>query len=121
MKIARDGQQKYSYCFPEGVFLVHLKFASIAALAKVNEARKEVARSGVPGVPGWGWKRADAHAMRFFEKSEELKFASWSDALRLAYQQIPTDMKFDENDGVIRSPGIPFLAKTKLPKWFKEM
>lgn len=119
VRLTNDGSEPYRYTFPEGVFLVHLKFANIQALADVNATRKEVARSGVPGVPGWGWKRADAHALKFFETAETLDSMDWSDALRLAYELIPTDMKYDDSDGVIRSPGIPFLAKTNLPKWFK--
>ncbi|WP_415404581.1 glycosyltransferase family 2 protein [Tateyamaria sp. SN3-11] len=119
VKLTNDGNKPYTYAFPDGVYLVHLKFSNIAALADVNETRKEVARSGVPGLPGWGWKRADAHAMKFFETAETLEYTPWADAISRAHELIPTDMKSDGDDGVIRSPGIPFLAKTKLPKWFK--
>ena len=119
VKLTNETKKPYSYSFPLGVYLAHLKFASIAALADGNVTRKAVARSGAPGVPGWGWKRADAHTRRFFEKAETLDFTPWSDAVALAHETITSDMKYDESDGVIRSPGIPFLAKTKLPKWFK--
>lgn len=119
VKLTNETDRPYSYSFPQGVYLAHLKFASIAALADGNVTRKAVARSGAPGVPGWGWKRADAHTRRFFEKVETLDFTPWSDAVALAHETITFDMKYDESDGVIRSPGIPFLAKTKLPKWFK--
>lgn len=121
VKLTNGDDTQFTYAFPEGVFLVHLKFASIAALAAANATRKQVAGSGVPGAPGWGWRRADAHAMRFFEKAEGLKEQSWDDALELAYKLIPTSMNYSESDGVIRSPGIPFLTKTTLPDWFKSL
>ncbi|WP_299294047.1 glycosyltransferase family 2 protein [uncultured Tateyamaria sp.] len=119
VKLTNMDSTPYTYGFPTGVYLVHLKFANIAALADVNATRKEVARAGVPGLPGWGWKRADAHAMKFFETAETLELTPWTDAVAKAHALIPTDMKSEEGDGVVRSPGIPFLAKTTLPKWFK--
>ena len=121
VKLTNDSDKPYSFCFPQGVYLAHLKFANIAALAEMNVTRKEVARAGVPGLPGWGWKRADAHTRKFFKEAETLDFTSWSDAVAYAHERIPTDMKYDEKDGVIRSPGIPYLAKTRLPKWFKDI
>ena len=121
VKLANEAGRNRSYCFPQGVYLAHLKFANIDALADVNVTRKEVARSDVPGLPGWGWKRADAHTRKFFKEAETLDFTSWPDAIAYASQRIPTDMKYDEKDGVIRSPGIPYLAKTRLPAWFKNI
>jgi len=119
VKLSGDDDIEYTYAFPKGVFLCHMKFANVPELAEVNKIRKEVARSGKPGVPGWGWRRADAHTMKFFETAETMPFTDWSDSLQVAYENIPTNMKYDESDGVIRSPGIPFLAKTKLPSWYK--
>ena len=119
VKLTNDNDTDYTYLFPKGVFMCHLKFANIQALGDANVTRKKIARSGARGVPGWGWRRADAHTMKFFETAETMPFMKWSDALDLAYSSIPTDMKSEEGDGVIRSPGIPFLAKTRLPSWFK--
>ncbi|WP_108838701.1 glycosyltransferase family 2 protein [Tateyamaria sp. Alg231-49] len=120
VKLTKDKRVAYSYSFPQGVYLAHIKFANIDALADVNATRKEVARSGVSGLPGWGWKRADEHTKKFFIEAETLDFTSWSEAVADALQRLTTDMKYDEKDGVIRAPGIPYLAKIKLPKWFKE-
>ena len=119
VKLTNGTDKPYGFVFPQGVYLAHLKFANVSALTDVNETRKEVARTGVPGLPGWGWKRADAHTRKFFETAETLDFTTWSEAVNLAHEMIPKDMKYDESDGVIRSPGIPFLAKTRLPKWFE--
>lgn len=119
VKLKSESGSAFTYHFPLGVFLVHLKFANIAVLKDVNKTRKSVARAGVSGVPGWGWKRADAHAMAFFEKAETMPMTAWADAIKLAYDKIPTDMKYDEADTVIRSPGIPYVANTKLPDWFR--
>lgn len=120
VKLSSDSGKGYTFSFPQGVYLAHLKYANIAALADVNAVRKEVARSGAPGVPGWGWKRADAQARKFFTEAETLDFTPWSDAIAYAHESIPTDMKHGEKDDVVRSPGIPYLAKTLLPKWFKD-
>ncbi|MEP2181536.1 glycosyltransferase family 2 protein [Roseibium sp.] len=120
VKLTTPGGKPYSYSFPHGVYLAHLKFANIDALADVNVTRKEVARAGVSGLPGWGWKRADDHTKKFFIEAETLNFTPWTDAVANAFERITTDMKYDEKDGVIRAPGIPYLAKVRLPKWFKD-
>ncbi len=120
VRLTNNGKKPFTYWFPEGVFLAHLKFANIPVLTDVNKTRKAIARAGVPGVPGWGWKRADAHAMGFYEKAETMPITPWDEAVRLAYDKIPTDMKYDEADGVIRAPGIPYLANTILPDWFRK-
>ncbi|GGX42014.1 hypothetical protein GCM10007385_06980 [Tateyamaria omphalii] len=119
VSIAAEGKQTHSYAFPKGVYLVHLKFASIAELLDVNKTRIALGRSGLPGMPGLGWQRAGNHAKRFFEKAEKLEVLPWEQAVNGAYDTIVSDMKFSENDGVIRSPGIPHIARTTLPEWFK--
>jgi hypothetical protein len=114
---ARGG--KFTYAFPKGVFMAHLKFASIAALSEVNQTRTDVAKAGVPGVPGWGWRNADRHASKFFDNAVKLDVTPWAEACALAYETIPTGMISDGNDGVVRAPSIPFLCCTTLPKWFE--
>lgn len=117
--IAQDGQRTHSYAFPTGVYLVHLKFSSTKDLMAVNETRIALGRSGLPGMPGLGWQKANNHAKRFFDKAESLSATPWDEATTHAYDLITSDMKFSENDGVIRSPGIPHIARTTLPEWFK--
>ena len=120
VKLNAENGRSYTYSFPRGVYLAHLKFANIDALTDVNATRKEVARSGVPGLPGWGWKRADEHTKKFFREAETLEFTPWHDTVENALKRISTDMKLDEKDGVIRAPGIPYVAKVRLPEWFKD-
>ncbi|KIC50041.1 hypothetical protein RA29_10600 [Tateyamaria sp. ANG-S1] len=117
--IAQDGKKTHSYVFPTGVYLVHLKFASMQELADVNETRIALGRADLPGMPGLGWQKANNHAKRFFQKAEELEVMPWDAATTHTYDMILSDMKFSENDGVIRSPGIPHIARTTLPDWFK--
>ena len=116
-----DGTEiKHSYAFPEGVYLVHLKFAHSEALHEANETRKSIARSGLPGTPGLGWRKADAHARRFFDTAAKMKVKNWKDAIEHALIDILTDMKYSEDDGVLRSPGIPYICRTQLPDWFRK-
>ena len=117
--VAQDGKRTHSYSFPTGVYLVHLKFASMDDLAKVNETRIALGRAELPGMPGIGWQKANNHATKFFDKAESLSVMPWDEATTYAYDTILADMKFSEKDGVIRSPGIPYIARTTLPKWFK--
>ncbi|APX13445.1 glycosyltransferase family 2 protein [Tateyamaria omphalii] len=117
--IAQDGERTHSYVFPDGVYLVHIKFASMQELVDVNETRMQLGRAELPGMPGLGWQKANNHARRFFEKAESLEVTPWDEAVKHAYDVILSDMKFSENDGVIRSPGIPHIARTTLPDWFK--
>ncbi|WP_366141202.1 glycosyltransferase family 2 protein [uncultured Tateyamaria sp.] len=119
VSIAQDGKRTHSYVFPTGVYLVHLKFASNDDLMTVNKTRIALGRAELPGMPGVGWQKANNHAKRFFEKAESLKVTPWDEARAHAYDLILSDMKFSEHDGVIRSPGIPHIARTTLPDWFK--
>lgn len=119
VKLTGDGDTAYSYVYPRGTFLVHLKFASISALDHANASRKEVARSNAPGVPGWGWKRAEQHALKFFSRTEQLELTDWSTASQQAHEQFSSTMEYLEEFGVIRTLGMPFFAKTILPKWFE--
>ncbi len=120
VRVAEDGELKYSHAFPEGVFLVHLKFAHMPALVDANETRKSLARSDLPGMPGLGWRKAESHARRFFETASGMKLTAWDEAIEQARIEILTDMKFSEDDGVLRSPGIPYICRTELPDWFKD-
>ncbi len=118
--IAQDGKQTHSYVFPTGVYLVHLKFSSMKELLAVNETRIALGRAELPGMPGFGWQKANSFANRFFEKAEKLEVQPWDEATKNAHNLILSDMKFSEKDGVIRSPGIPQIARTTLPDWFKD-
>ncbi|WP_299671498.1 glycosyltransferase family 2 protein [uncultured Tateyamaria sp.] len=117
--IATDGKPTHSYAFPKGVYLVHLKFSSMQELTEVNETRTALGRTDLPGMPGLAWQRAGTHAKKFFETAESLQVQPWSKAVSDAYDIITSDMKFSDNDGVIRSPGIHHIARTTLPEWFK--
>ncbi|WP_263289396.1 glycosyltransferase family 2 protein [Tateyamaria pelophila] len=119
VKVGRDDELTHTYAFPEATYLVHLKFANIAALADVNETRKSIARSGLPGVPGLGWRKADKHAERFFDTASSMEEMSWDIAVERARIKILSDMKYSEDDGVLRSPGVPYICRTKLPDWFR--
>ena len=118
-KIAEKGEATYSFAFPATAYLVHLKFASKAHLFRVNETRKALGRSDLAGMPGTGWQKADNHAKRFFEKANSMDVATWEAAIEKAHTFILSDMKFSEDDGVIRSPGHPHIVRTTLPEWFK--
>lgn len=118
--VIADGKAVHEYSFPKGVYLVHLKFSSIDDLNDVNETRIALGRADLPGMPGLGWQKARNHAKRFFERAESLEERPWEDATDYAYDLIQSDMKFSEDDGVIRSPGIPHIARTTLPDWFQD-
>ena len=120
VKIGCGEDLTHGYMFPEATYLVHLKFANIAALTEANETRKSIARSGFPGVPGLGWRKADLHAKRFFDTANDMPQTAWSEAVEGARLAILSDMKYSEKDGVIRSPGIPYIYRTKLPDWFRK-
>ncbi|WP_299640319.1 glycosyltransferase family 2 protein [uncultured Tateyamaria sp.] len=119
VSITTDGKLTHSYAFPKGVYLVHLKFASMQDLVDTNETRVALGKADLPGMPGLGWQKADNHARRFFERVERLSVTPWDEATTYAHNLILSDMKFSEDDGVIRSPGIPYISRTILPEWFK--
>jgi len=100
---------------PRGVYLAHLKYASRAALRIANQHRREIATSGVKGLPGGAWRKPGVAERKFYDGFEALPEQPWEVCERTAYDQITADPMRDPGKGVVRARNIRFDARTTLP------
>ena len=107
------------YDLPEGVFLVHLKYANLEALEAANQHRVEVANTPGKGLPGPAWKDPDRDAARFYEKLASYPQKDWPAATAEAHTALVAEPVRDEKENVLRSQSIQFKHKVILPSWFK--
>lgn len=104
---------------PEGVYLVHLKYANLAALELANQHRTEVGNAPGRGLPGAAWKEADRDASRFYTNLAAYEAKQWADARDTAFASIVADPVRDEKESVLRSKSKTFKYRVTLPGWFK--
>jgi hypothetical protein len=104
---------------PIGVYLLHLKYANVPALASANEVRSEVAKQKTEGLPGKAWSKAANNAEDFFNRFETLPLVGWEDAVKDAFNQVTEDPVRDKDQHVLRAKSIRFEQRTTLPDWFK--
>ena len=108
-----------SFTLPQGVYLLHLKYANTDALQISNEHRAAIASGAQPGLPGTAWSEADLDAERFYKRFENLPQVAWNEALGTAYTQIAAMPETEKDKGVLRAKSIKFDCRTVLPNWFK--
>ena len=111
--------QDFEFCMPSGVYLAHLKYASIAALTEANKHRTEVAGGSERGLPGTAWKDADKHASKFFERMADIPGVAWEQAKSHAIAELGNTPVRDIENGLVSTRSIHFLDRTTLPDWFK--
>lgn len=119
VKVARADAPHFPFELPYGVYLVHLKFANLAALAIANRHRMEVASGDVKGLPGYAWKHADELAKQFYADSVNRPIVDWDHAVTQAYKKIgrvPATSYL--KDGLIKARSLKFPFRTTLPDWF---
>ena len=104
---------------PQGVYLVHLKYANLEALEIANRHRKEVGNAEGRGLPGPAWKEADKDASRFYANFARYSEKTWSAARDEAYTAIVAEPIRDDKENVLRSRSTIFKYKVTLPDWFK--
>ena len=116
--VAPDRAESFVYDLPKGVYLAHLKYANVEALAEANAHRREVARSKATDLPGTAWRKADRIAEQFFTKVETYPELDWNAAEADAYALQSVDPKRDTRTGLVRGRFNSFKFKTTLPDWF---
>lgn len=120
VKLPRNQLADYPFQLPRGVYLAHVKFANIDALASSNEHRVEVAKISAKGMPGGMWRKAHVYAEARFNWIEQHAERAWNDAVDQAYTQINDTPKRMTQGNVLRAASIQFDFKTTLPEWFKK-
>nr|WP_237267647.1 glycosyltransferase family 2 protein [Sulfitobacter alexandrii] len=104
---------------PEGVYLAHLKYASIDALTEANLHRSEIASGKEDGLPGKAWLHADKDAQKFFDTFHAAPVVDWNAAKADAYAKIAHDPVAEASQKVLRARSVTFDSRTVLPDWFK--
>jgi len=104
---------------PEGVYLMHLKYANLEALEIANQHRTEVGNAKGKGLPGAAWKDPDTDASRFYASLALYEDRAWARARDDAYTAIVADPMRDEKENVLRSKSKVFKFRVTLPSWFK--
>jgi hypothetical protein len=108
-----------TFDLPEGVYMMHLKYANLEALEAANQHRTEVGNAPGKGLPGAAWKEADRDASRFYANLAEYDEKDWAVARDEAFASILADPVRDENESVLRSKSKIFKYRVALPGWFK--
>ncbi|WP_370399160.1 glycosyltransferase family 2 protein [Sulfitobacter sp. JB4-11] len=108
---------KDDFRIPVGVYLMHLKYASMKALAAVNADRMDVASGEEPGLPGKAWLDAEADAKKFVKRFNSLEPVEWCKASLDAYNAVSSHSVVD--GGIVRASSIRLDLRTTLPDWFK--
>ena len=112
--------QGFPYLMPEGLYLVHVKYANLEALRQVNSDRMRIANSAAKGLPGTGWREADADAARFLEGFAAKPLLPWGRARAKAYRVLSAVPARSERLGIVKARALKFPFRTTLPDWFEK-
>lgn len=111
--------EAYPFQMPQGVYLVHLKYANGAAVAASDAHRTEMATSDAKGMPGKRWRDAARFAAKYRDRMAALEQLPWDEAERRAYDAIAAEPHRMTDAGVVRAQFIEFDFATQLPDWFR--
>jgi hypothetical protein len=118
VEVRRRRVNRFEFHMPPGVYLVHLKFASLAALEVANAHRRAIAGGGEKGLPGSAWRNPEKDAAKFFAVMSTLPEIGWDEARDEAYGALSANPRRDVESGLVRSHNISFGCRTTLPDWF---
>lgn len=121
IEVGKRRAHRVNFSVPQGVYLAHLKFADITALADANTHRIQVAKAKGTAMPGVAWKNAEREAYRFFEKFQSYPSIPWFEAVKAAYAKVSMDPIRDSDTGIVRARSRRFNSTTTLPDWFNEL
>lgn len=119
VKLPRKHLADYPFQLPRGVYLAHVKFANIDALAASNAHRVEIAAIEAKGMPGGMWRKADVYSEARFNWIEQHPELEWTEAEAKAYTTILETHKRMPKGNVLRAASLQFDFKTTLPDWFR--
>lgn len=109
----------FPFVMPEGVYLVHLKYANLNALEQVNADRITISTASDEGLPGAGWREADTDAAQFLTRFEAKPVLPWHKARAKAFRALSSDPTRSERLGVVKTRALKFPFRTTLPDWFE--
>lgn len=108
----------FPFHMPRGLYLAHLKYADPEALTAAVAVRMEVAARPEEGLPGDGWRRADADAARFYRDFAGKTPRPWDKAEPHAFDTLSVKPSRLEKYSVVKTRALKFADRTILPDWF---
>ncbi|MFZ7094153.1 glycosyltransferase family 2 protein [Primorskyibacter sp. 2E233] len=118
VRVAPRRLESFPFVMPRGLYLAHLKYANRSALDEANAIRMEVGGMDAPGVPGAGWKDADADAAQFQESFQAKKWIEWERAEQEAYDALSIKPARIERSSVVKTRALKMPFRTELPARF---
>ena len=121
VEVGKRRAHRVNFAIPEGVYLVHLKYADIRALSRANEHRVAVASAKGTAMPGAAWRDPQKTDKKFFRKFETFPKLGWERARQQAYEKISRNPIREPDTGIVRARSHRFHNTTTLPDWFKTL
>ncbi|WP_425100490.1 glycosyltransferase family 2 protein [Tropicibacter sp. S64] len=118
VRVAPRRLATFPFLMPPGLYLAHLKYANAAVLSEVNAVRMAVGNAEAPGVPGAGWKDADADATRFFDTFLAKPVLPWAEAEAQAYATLSVKPARLEKGNIVKTRALKLPWRTELPARF---
>tara|TARA_R110002110_G_scaffold122611_1_gene298918 strand:- start:673 stop:1542 length:870 start_codon:yes stop_codon:yes gene_type:complete len=119
IEVASDKLLVARLILPRGVYMAHLKYANLGALADVNIDRIKIASGSARGLPGKAWSDAHQDGQKFYKRFAGLPDWDWDSALKVAFDEINDNPVRDKAQNVLRAKSVNFPFRTTLPEWFK--
>ncbi|WP_136443479.1 glycosyltransferase family 2 protein [Pacificoceanicola onchidii] len=118
VRVAPRRLEGFPFTMPRGLYLAHLKYANSEVLQEVNAVRMDVGNTDAPGVPGTGWKEADADATRFHQAFLEKKLLAWDKAEQKAFDTLSVKPARLEKGSIVKTRALKLPYRTVLPERF---
>ena len=116
--VGPEGLEDFPYQMPRGLYLAHLKFANVIALAEANKVRRSVAEAAGAGAPGAAWVEPDIHVLESLGEFADKRLLPWDQAEAKAYNKLQSNPKREDRFGVVRSRRLRLKFRTQLPDRF---
>ena len=118
VEVGKKRANRVKFTIPEGVYLVHIKYADHYALTRANAHRFDVAHAQGTAMPGAAWLYPEKNDKKFFRQFESFPELAWEQACQKAYKKISGDPVRNLNTGIVRARSHRFTNTTTLPGWF---
>lgn len=117
-QVAARRLESFPFTMPRGLYLAHLKYADLEALERAVAVRMAVACGSEGGLPGEGWRAADADAARFLSDFAQKPVKPWEKAETRAWQTLSVKPARLEKYAVVKTRALKFPHRTILPERF---
>lgn len=101
---------------PEGLYLVHLKFAAPSLSADSMERRREMGEGKHGGHVIGSWMNAEAKQLKHMERVAQLETMPWEACINAARRKALNSVRRGLRMNFVRIGPGPYDLKTELPK-----